>query len=131
MTHLFERLRGSESGASAVEFALAVPVLVSFIYGIFSIGMLFQANAGVQNALGEAARYATLYPTPTDAQIQDRITAKKFGLYGGTLATPSITTDATNHYKTISLTYTRPMKFLFIDGPTVTLTRSKRVYVAY
>jgi Flp pilus assembly protein TadG len=131
MIAVVRRLHRDQRGSSALEFAIAVPVLISFIYGIFSISLLFQANAGMQHALGEAARYATIFPTPTDTQIQAKITAKKFGLGGGTLDTPIIdNTQIANGYKTITLTYHRPVDFLFIPGPTVTLTRSKRVYVA-
>ncbi len=32
-----------------------MPILVLFIYGIFQVGLLFQANAGMQHALGEGA----------------------------------------------------------------------------
>lgn len=127
----FNKIRRDSRGASAIEFAIAVPVLIACIYGIFMIGLLFEANAGLQHALGEAARQATLYPTPSDQQLQDKITAKKFGLAGGTLDPPTIDNDnIADGYKTISLTYTRPTNFLLVPGPTVRITRSKRVYVA-
>ena len=130
MMNLLRKLLKDERGANAVEFAIAVPILTLMIYGIFTIGMLFQANAGLQHALGEAARYATIYPTPSDTDIQTRITSSKFGLNGGTLQPPVIdNTQLANGYKTITLTYTRPTNFLFFQGPTVTLTRSKRVYI--
>lgn len=127
---LLSKLRRDSSGASAIEFAIAVPVLIAFVYGIFTVGLLFQANAGLQHALGEAARMTTLYPTPSDSSIQDMITAKKFGLTGGTLSTPTITTDAAAGHKTISLTYSRPTSFLFFTGPTMRITRSKQVYLS-
>jgi Flp pilus assembly protein TadG len=125
------KLLGDQAGGAAIEFAIAVPVLVVMIYGIFVIGMVLLANAGLNHALGEAARLATLYPTPSDTDIQARITQEKFGLGNGTLATPGIVTDNVNHYKTITLTYTQPTNFLFFPGPNVTITRSKRVYIAY
>ena len=82
------KLFADSAGAAAMEFALAVPVLIAFIWGIFQVGMLYHANAGMQHALGEAARYATLFPTPTDTQIQAKITSAKFGVGGGTWGTP-------------------------------------------
>ena len=131
MTNRFKRLLADDRGSNIIEFAIALPVLILFIYGIFTVGLMFQANAGVQHALGEAARYATIYPTPTDAQLQTRITSKTFGLKGGTLQTPVIdNSNVTNGYKTITLTYSRPTNFLFFKGPTVTITRSKRVYLS-
>jgi len=123
------RLREDSSGSASIEFAVAVPILISLIWGIFQISLLFQAGAGVQNALGQAARYATIYPTPSDTQIQALIESSKFGTNNGTWSTPTITTDAAG-YKVISVSYSQPTDFLFFDGPTVTLTKTKRVYLS-
>ena len=131
------RLLSDTRGAGIVEFALILPALMLFVYGIFIVGQLFQANAGMQHALGEGARYATLClnPTPSmgctvpsNTQIQSVITSKVFGTGSGTftVATPVAGTG----YRDLSVTYTMPMDFLLISGPTVSITRSKRVYVA-
>ena len=53
-------LINAEDGAAAIEMAIAVPVLVLFIIGIFSFGRMLEADAGMQHAIGEGARYATL-----------------------------------------------------------------------
>ena len=133
MTAIKGLLRNAR-GATAIEFAIALPILVMFVWGIFQIALLFQANAGMQHALGEAARYATIFPTPSDNDIRTRVTSKKFGTYNGTLGTLQIA-DTVNaggdvEYKTLTLTYNHQMNFLFIGGPNVTLTREKRVYLA-
>lgn len=123
-----------ERGSNIIEFAIALPILVVFIYGIFVVGQLFQASAGMQHALGEAARLATIYPTPADSDITARMAAKKFGTAGGTLSALQITNGgggaAGAAYKDLSLTYSQPTDFLLFAGPNVTLTRTKRVYVA-
>ncbi|NUT01556.1 MAG: pilus assembly protein [Sphingomonas sp.] len=126
------RLRMDDRGAAAIEMALALPVLVSMIFGLFQVGLLYQANAGMQHALGEGARVATLYErftannVPTDAVIKARMNAKLFGKGDGafTVADPVSGTG----YKDLSITYTKKMNFIFFNGPTVTLTRSKRAY---
>jgi Flp pilus assembly protein TadG len=136
MVKFAKKLGRAEKGASAIEFAIAIPVLVTFIYGIFSFGQILEVDAGMQHALGEGARYATLClnpassgcTVPTDTQITSKVTSKLFGLASG--ATPSITTDSTNKTKTISLSYSQQMNFLFFTGPTVSFTRSKVVYYA-
>jgi Flp pilus assembly protein TadG len=131
------KIARDESGASILEFALAVPILTSMLYGIFTFGQLFEADASMQHGLGEGARYATLClnPTaagvctvPTDAQITTKVTSKLYGPAGG--LTPTITTDTTNKTKTITLTYSTTPYFLFFNGPTVSMTRSKVVYYA-
>lgn len=134
MRYPMRKLLKDERGANIIEFAIALPVLVVFIYGIFVIGQLFQASAGMQHALGEAARLATIWPTPSDADIKAKMTAKKFGTAGGTLGQLQITNGGGGAsgaaYKDLSLTYSQPTDFLLFAGPTVTLTRTKRVYVA-
>lgn len=122
-------LRRNERGAAAMEFALAVPVLIMMIYGIFRVGLLYEANAGMQHALGEGARYATLYPTPTDTQIKARMTSKLFGKGYGAFTVADPVTDLTNGHKTLTVNFTTPMDFLIVPGPTVTVSRSKRVYL--
>jgi hypothetical protein len=135
---LFRKLR-DDRGAAAIELAFALPVLVLFIYGIFVMGQLMAANAGMQNALGQGARYATLCLNPTedtgctlpsDDDIQAKISAGLFGTGSGDWSTPTIDRHDADHYLTIQVTYSQKLDFLFFPGPTVTLTRSKKVYTA-
>jgi Flp pilus assembly protein TadG len=117
-------------GAAAIEFAIAVPILVSMIWGILQFALVFEANAGMAEALGQAARYATVFPTPTDADIASKITSSRFGGNGGTWGTPTITTDDAAGTKTVTVTYSQPLNFLFFNGPTVTLTKAKVIYLS-
>lgn len=127
---LTKRLRQSERGAAALEFALVIPVLVLFICGIARLGIMFMANAGLRNAVAEGARFATIDPRPSDQQIRDRITGSRFGLPGG-LGTPTVTggtlSDGTS-YVDISASYTVPMDFVFFRAGNVTLTANRRAY---
>jgi Flp pilus assembly protein TadG len=123
----------NERGAAVIEFALTLPILVLLIWGIFQCSLLFEANAGMQHALGEGARLATLCvktssgcDSETDTDIKAKMNAKLFGLNDGAFAVAD-PVDAADS-KTLSITYTRSMDFLFFPGPNVTLTRSKLVY---
>lgn len=134
------QIRRNEEGAAAIEMAIAVPVLVMFLWGIFQIGVASEAIAGMQHGLGEGARYATLClnPTPsgtevvctipTDDQIKTVINNKVFGTGIGTFNPPTITSGT--GYKDLSVTFSMPMSFLFFNGPTISLTQTKRVYLA-
>jgi Flp pilus assembly protein TadG len=130
MNRLLQRIGADRRGSSAVELSIALPILVSLIWGIFQLALVFQANAGILNALARGARLATIYPTPADSAIQDEITSGKFGLNNGTWGTPTIVTDAAAGTKTITVTYTQPLSFLFIGGPNVTFTKSKVVHLS-
>jgi Flp pilus assembly protein TadG len=134
-------LRRETEGAAAIEFAIALPVLLVLIYGIFQVGLVFQANAGMQHALGEGARYATLCVptstgcnTPSDSAIVTRMSSKLFGMNIGTFGTPTVTTPASTtctFCRDLTVTYTVTPNYLFFSGPAVSLSRSKRVYIAH
>ena len=129
---IWVKLRSDVRGLATIEFALVVPILIGAIWGIFQIGLLFEANSGMQHALGEGARYATLYDystddhMPTDESIKARMNAKLFGTGGGAFRVEDPVDG--DGFKTLTITYTRPMDFLLFKGPTITLTRSKKVY---
>lgn len=121
-----------ESGATVVEMAFALPILILFLYGIIQIGMIMAAVAGMQHALGEGARQATLYPTPADRVIKQRMDAVKFGEYLAPITTDLPTTDPTGKsYKDLAVHYTVTPNFLFFTAPSVTIDRTKRVYLSF
>jgi Flp pilus assembly protein TadG len=134
-------LLSDESGGAMVETALALPVFLTMIWGITQFGLAMHANNGIQNALGEGARYATLCvnPTlatgcrrPTNAQIITRIKERRFSSTYGTFDEPTITpspSTATMPYVDLQLTYRMPTSLIFLNGPMIVFTRSKRVYV--
>ena len=46
---LFRILRRDERGVAVIEIAIILPVLILFIYGIFQIGILYQANGRLKS----------------------------------------------------------------------------------
>ena len=119
-------------GLGAVEFALIAPVIFAFIIAISQVGMLFYANAGLNNALADGARFAIIFPRPTNEQITARITDRRFGLdpahiTGPTYSTP-VTTNGITHMD-ITLSYAAPMDFIFFTASPVTLSETRRVYL--
>lgn len=136
MKRLLLRLR-DDRGAAVIEMAIALPVLILFLWGIFQLGVAFQASAGMQHALGEGARFATVCQNPTAAglcstatndEIKARINDKVFGTGVGEFQVNDIVDGA--DYKVLSVTFRMPTNFLFFDGPEINLTQTKRVYVA-
>lgn len=136
------RIGSHEEGTAAIEMSIGLPILILFIWGIFQVGVAYQAIAGIQHGLGEGARMGSvcLTPnpltgcaTPTEAQIRDRIKAKVFGVKVGTFSEPVVaapaSTECTRCFDA-SVTFSMPMNFLFFNGPTINITRSKRIYLA-
>ena len=125
------RLRRDRRGVAAMEFALISPALILMIIGIGQLGVLFMANAGLRNAVAEGARYATIWPRPSDDAIRTRITSSKFGLQTAHLSTPSVTHGVSSgaNYVDITVTYAVPLDFVFFTAPTVTLSETRRAFV--
>ena len=65
----------SERGASAVEFALIVPVLVLLVLGIVEFGRGFQVSGTLSAAAREGVRVMALQNDPAAARATVRATA--------------------------------------------------------
>jgi Flp pilus assembly protein TadG len=134
------RVARNESGAAAVEMAFALPVLVVMLWAFVQLAEVYRAVAGMQQALGEGARYATLClsqsasgcTAPTAAQIKTKINASVYGIGPGTftVADPVNGASGTANYYDLSVTYSQPTNLLMFPGPTMALTRNKRVWIA-
>lgn len=144
-------LIGNQDGVAAIDFAFAMPVLLVIIIGILQIGMAFQTNAGMRNAVEIGTRYATIYPTPTDAEIFAKLSANAFGLgsmasntlssvggcprYSGTAVggagtyTVTICHGTANSESYTEVTMVYPVKLnLLLYGGTINLTYARRAY---
>jgi len=139
MTRLTRILR-NDDGVAVVETALGLPILIVMIYMFVQLAQVYRAMSGIQHALGEGARYATLCLDPTDAgctiptpgDVKDVIDNSVYGIGPGTFDTPTPTkeTDGTSSYYDLSVTYSQPTNLLLFPGPTINVSRSKRVWLA-
>jgi hypothetical protein len=96
--------------------------------------------AGIQMALGEGARFATICQanstgctSPTPTQVKAKIDATLYGTSpDGTFnaPVPATGTSGTTKYYDLTVNYSQPTSLLFVPGPTIALGRSKRVWIA-
>jgi Flp pilus assembly protein TadG len=116
---------------SAVEFALAAPVLFAFIVGVAQLGTLFFANSGLKSAVAEGARFATIHPRPSNPDIIQRITDRRFGLDPRYITNPTVTSGqvGTRDFITISMAYNVPLDFIFYRTDPIRLVETRRVFV--
>jgi Flp pilus assembly protein TadG len=128
MIRKIRRISNDERGATVVEFAFAMPILIILIWMIAQLGLAFRAMAGIQHALGEGARLATIYPKPTNDAIKAKITAKVYGITPGTFTVVNPVDGA--GFVDLRVNYTQPTTLLLLPGPTISVSRTKRVWVA-
>jgi hypothetical protein len=126
------KISRNEEGAAVIEMAFALPVLIILLWMIVQLGLVFRAMSGIQHSLGEGARAATLWPVPTDQTITDKMEAAVYGIGPGDfdIVTPVAGTADGSNYLDLEVTYTQDTDLLIIPGPTISVSRSKRVWVA-
>ena len=128
------RLRRDEKGVAAIEMAFALPILVVMIYVFVQLAQVYRALAGIQQALGEGARMATLWPRPEPEAVHDKIEASVYGIGPGdfTVDMPELENDGTEigNYYDLKVSYTQPTNLIFFPGPDISVSRTKRVWVA-
>jgi Flp pilus assembly protein TadG len=64
------RADGAQRGQALVEFALAIPLLLVIVFGIFDLGRAVYASSTLNNAAREAARLAIVDQTLADVQAR-------------------------------------------------------------
>jgi len=132
MMRMLSKLRRNDRGAAIIETAFALPALVLMMWMLVQAGLVFRAMSGIQHGLGQGARLATLFPKPTNSAIQTSISNAVYGIGPGTfnIATPVAGTADGANYLDLRVTYTQPTDMLLFPGPTITVSRSKRVWIA-
>jgi Flp pilus assembly protein TadG len=82
------RRRRNDSGASAVEFALVVPLLILLLIGTITAGMTYSDHLSITNGAREAARYGAAAdatnPATWAASVQSRVQQVYFNAAGQT-----------------------------------------------
>lgn len=87
--------RRSDDGASLVEFALVMPLLALFLFGIVQFGLAFDQKQSINSAAREGARTAAINDASVTHQaIVDRVEASFDGL--GSNGAPSVSVFIVN-----------------------------------
>ena len=130
MKRLTEKI-GNQKGAALVEFAIVLPLLLMFVFGMIEFSIMFYDKAVITNASREGARAGIVYDVPARISTGDIETI--VGNYcGGRLITFGSTNQETttvsgpciNAGDTITVTVTYPYDFLVLPNFVTTLTGS-------
>lgn len=130
--NLLKKVSRNDDGAAVIEMAFALPVLIMLLWMIVQLGLVFRAMSGIQHSLGEGARAATLWPVPTTGTISAKMEAAVYGIGPGEfhIEDPVPGTADGSDFLDLEVTYTQDTDLLFLPGPTINVSRSKRVWVA-
>ena len=111
-----------KTGVSALEFAIVLPVLILFLFGIVEFGILFYDKAVITNASREGARAGIVYryPVPvTEAEIEQvvRDYCADFLITFATTPSLIITSSWTGYEAGDALTVTASYDYQFLVLP--------------
>lgn len=136
------RLLHDEGGATVVEFALAVPILIFLLVGIMQIGILFHANGGIRELMGWSGRRAIiLYQNstkPADAVFTNEITTEAgtggYGLVTSRLTPVLLVSENTGlGYRSVQITlrYSVPLSLPLMPNITVNLDQTRTYFAPF
>lgn len=107
--------RRTERGATAVEFALIVPLLIVLVLGIVEFGHAFQVQGTLSAAAREGVRLMALQNDPAAARaaVRNAATSLKPGITDAQIAISPASCPVLNGGSTsVRLTITYPMPYL-------------------
>ena len=128
------KLIGDNRAAAAIEMAFALPTIILFIWILLQLGLVFRASSGIQHALGEGARAATVWSVAgvDAAAIKTKVEAAVYGIGPGTFTVPTPTagTGCDSLCLDVTVQYSQNTDLLFFPGPTINISHTKRVWMA-
>ena len=125
------RLLLDAQGAATIEFAIALPLLATFMIGVLQFGMVLQANGALRNALGDGIRYAKVHPSATQTEVLDQTRAGLSGIAQSGITSLTFQRGTQNgaDYGEISISYQMQPMIPFAPLPPITLSQSKTAYL--
>lgn len=85
---MIRRLGRCDSGATAVELALVLPLFITLLFGIFNFGWALYCGAEVRNAVEQASRELLEDPTLTLDELRADVAGR---LHGATIDQVTLT----------------------------------------
>jgi Flp pilus assembly protein TadG len=123
-----------QRGGAIVEFAFALPIMVTLLIGILQSGLMLYAKSGMRHGIGEGVRFAKVNRNTQDDgnAVLDKVRSTVFGVKASgiqTLTYERVTNAGGEDVVTISMTY-QPSSFIpFVRKLPITLSEARTIYL--
>lgn len=125
---LSKRLK-NETGASAVEFAIILPVLILILFGIFEFGMAYRDYLAITHAAREGARMAAV-GRYSEAEVRQRA----YPVSPSSVSISYLSSGGVARHGDpvqVTVTFDRPINIPLFSTKKVRLVSSARMRVEY
>ena len=125
-------LTSDEQGNATIEMAFALPILVMMMIGILQYAIVAQTTSGMRHAIGEAVRYAKVYPDADEDTVlqvaRDRFVGiDSSGITGLRLQRGTASNGA--DFGTVTMRYRLEPVVPFMSLTEINLEESRTVYL--
>jgi Flp pilus assembly protein TadG len=93
---LARRLARDETGTTAVETAICLPILLIILFGVFQFGWVQHTRSSLRFTLEQASRQLVIDPDTTEATVQTFVGDKFRGLAKGEVQVSLVKSDTPN-----------------------------------
>ena len=124
-------LAKDDRAATAVEFALALPVLAMLMIGILQFGLVLHTSGGLRHALGEGIRHAKINHDLSDEAVLEHTRSKLPAIdpAGVTSLTYRRGVEGGARFAVLSISYEMTPIIPFVPVSTIAISESKRAYL--
>lgn len=125
---IFRRFTRNKDGATAVEAALVMPMVIMSIFALFHVAIFFFSTHQAQRASEQVAREVRMMDLPSQAQIESALTDRLKTPIGGTY-TPAIikVNEHGGTFADIRVSYEYALPIPFLDKHTFRSESGTRV----
>lgn len=114
-----------------IEFAFALPVVISLMVGILQFGLVLQATGAIRHAVGEGARYASIHPDATEEQVSTKVREQLAGIDKSGVVAIGLERGASSgaEYDEVTISYQLEPVIPFVDINPIILNDSALSYI--
>jgi Flp pilus assembly protein TadG len=125
-------LRRDQRGGAIIEFAFALPILITLLIGMLQSSLMLYAKSGMRHGIGEGVRLAKVNRTADSALVLGKVRSAAYGINASgirTLTFQRSTNASGEDLVTIAMTY-QPNSFIpFVRRLPITLSENRTVYL--
>jgi len=118
-----------ENGATSVEFAIILPVLILILFGIFEFGLAYRDYLAITHAAREGARLAAV-----GNYSEESVRERAYPVNPDSVSISYLSEDGAPRHGDpveVSVTYNKPINIPLFAKTTVRLTSKARMRVEY